>query len=55
MLKIPKFAKIAVFLKMANFWAFPENRQKCKKCKMAKIPQNGKIPKNGVFREIPQN
>lgn len=22
---------------------------------MTKIPQNGKIPKNGVFREIPQN
>ena len=52
MLKIPKFAKNAVFPKMANFGVFLKIG---KNAKMAKMPQNGKIPKNGVFREIPQN
>ena len=52
MLKIPKFAKNAVFQKMVNFGLFLKIG---KNAKMAKIPQNGKIPKNGVFREIPQN
>lgn len=46
MLKIPKFTKNAVFLKMANFGFF------LKIGKNAKIP---KIPKNRLFGEIPQN
>ena len=52
---MPKFAKIAVFLKMANFGLFLKIGKNAKMQKMPKIPQNGKIPKNGVFMEIPQN
>lgn len=57
MLKIPKFAKIAVFLKMANFGLFLKIGKKCKNAKnakMAKIPQNGKMPKNGVLGKYPK-
>ena len=55
MLKIPKFAKNAVFQKIANFGLFLKIGKNAKMQKMAKIPKNDKIPKNGVFREIPQN
>ena len=52
LLEIGKNAKNA---KMANFGLFLKIGKNAKNAKMAKIPQNGKIPKNGVFREIPQN
>ena len=51
MLKIPKFAKNAVFPKMANFGVFLKIG---KNAKMAKIPQNGKIPKMGFLGKYPK-
>ena len=40
-LKIPKFAKNAVFPKMANFGVFLKIGKNAKNAKMAKIPKNG--------------
>lgn len=40
---------------MANFGLFLKIGKNAKNAKMVKIPQNAKIPKNGVFMEIPQN
>ena len=54
MLKIPKFAKIAVFPKMANFGVFLKIGKNAKMQKWPKYPKMAKYPKMGFLGKYPK-
>ena len=51
----PKYPKMGKIAKMRKIGKIGKMGKMGRSAKMPKIPPNGKIPKNGVFREIPQN